>query len=98
MSEANRERRSQEKAEHERKEAEDQIASVRKEVKTREWQGLWNERAVTGKFTGLMGSKRKDDLKDIAQTLCLDVNGKNQELTNRINHHLNVTPGLKNNE
>ena len=48
-----------------------------------------NERAVLGKFAGLVtGRKSKDDLKDIAQALCLELEGKNQELADRINRHL----------
>ena len=50
---------------------------------------------MSGKFTGLVTGKNKDNLKDITQALCLDLGGKNQELTNRINHHLNESPHLQ---
>jgi hypothetical protein len=54
---------------------------------------------VSGKFAGLVtGKKNKDDLKDIAQALCLDLRGKNQELADRINRHLEDSPHLQNDE
>jgi len=97
-SEANRKKRAEEKAEHQQREAEEKVVKQQKEAEARERQGLRNERAVSGKFTGLLTGKKKDDLKDIAQALCLDVRGKNRELVDRINHHLNNAPHLQNNE
>ena len=40
----------------------------------------------------------KDDLKDIAQALCLDLQGKNQELADRIDRHLDKSPHLEKDE
>lgn len=48
-----------------------------------------------GKFTGLVTGKKKDDLKDVAQALCLDLQGKNQELADRIDRHLDKSPHLE---
>ena len=97
-SEAHRKKRAEEKAERQQREAEEKVTKERKEAEARERQGLQNERAVLGKFTGLLTGKKKDDLKDIAQALCLDVGGKNRELVNHINHHLNNSPHLQNDE
>jgi hypothetical protein len=98
-SEANRKKRAEEKAEREKREAEENLAKERKETDARERQGLRNKRAVSGKFAGLVtGKKNKDDLKDIAQALCLDLRGKNQELADRINRHLDDSPHLQNDE
>jgi len=85
-----------EKAEREKKEEEARVAKERKETEGRRRQGIRNERAVKGEFTGLVtGKKSKDDLKDIAQALCLDLGGKNQELADRINKYLDESPNLK---
>lgn len=92
-SEANRKKRAEEKAEREKKEAEEKVAKEKKEAEARKRQGLRNERAVSGQFTGLVVGKKKDDLKDIAQALCLEVGGTNQELADRINQDLNESPG-----
>lgn len=98
-SEENRKRRAEEKAELQKKETEEKVEKERKEAEARERQGVRNERAALGRFAGrVTGSKKKDDLKDIAQALCLDVGGKNQELADRINHHLDATPGLRNDD
>ena len=45
-----------------------------------------------------MAGKKKDNLKDIAQALCLEVGGTNQELADRINRHLNASPSLQSDE
>ena len=98
-SEANRKKRTEEKAEHQKREEEERFAKERKEAEVRERQGTWNERAVSGKFAGLVtGRKSKDDLKDIAQALCLELEGKNQELADRINRHLDKSPHLQGDE
>ncbi|KAF9642442.1 hypothetical protein BDM02DRAFT_3193247 [Thelephora ganbajun] len=87
MSEANRERRAQEKVECEKKEAEEKVAKDQKEAK------------ACKKFVGLVtGKKTKDDLKDIVQALCLGLGGKNQELADHINHYLDESPELQNDE
>ncbi|KIJ30089.1 hypothetical protein M422DRAFT_268446 [Sphaerobolus stellatus SS14] len=41
---------------------------------------------------------KKDDLKDIAMCLGLELNGKNSELTSRIKAHLDTNPVLRVNE
>lgn len=98
-SEEYRRTKAAEKAECERKEEEMRVVKEQKEVEGRKCQGLWNERAVAGKFTGLVTGKRtKDDLKDIAQALCLDLGGKNQQLADRINKCLDESPNLKDDE
>jgi hypothetical protein len=97
-SEANRKQRAEEKAAREKKEAEEKVVKDRKETEARERQGVRNERAVSGKFTGLLAGKSKDDLKDIAQALCLGPGGTNQQLADRINHYLDDHPDLENDE
>jgi len=98
-SEANKKKKAEEKVEREKREAEEKAMKERKEVEARERQGLRNERAVSGKFTGLVtGKKNKDELKDIAQALCLELRGKNQELADRINCHLDEYPHLQSDE
>ena len=95
-SEANRKRRAEEKEAREKKEAEEKVVKEQKEAEARERQGVRNERAVSGKFTGLVTGKNKDDMKDIAQALCLGPGGTNQQLADRINRHLDDHPDLEN--
>ena len=97
-SEANRKKRAEEKVERERKEAEENVAKEKKEADARERQGLRNQWAMSGRFTGLVVGKKKDDLKDIAQALCLEVGGTNQELADRINRCLDTSPALQSDE
>jgi len=97
-SEENRKKRAEEKAEREKREAEEKVAKEKKETDAHERQGLRNQRAVLGRFTGLVAGKKKDDLKDIAQALCLEGGGTNQELADRINHHLDTSPALQDDE
>jgi len=81
-----------------KREAEEKLAKEQKEAEARERQGVRNERAVLGKFTGLVTGKKKDNLKDIAQALCLDLQGKNHELADRIDRHLDESPHLEKDE
>ena len=97
-SETNRKKRAEEKVEREKKEAEEKVAKEKKEADARERQGLRNQWAVSGQFTGLVTGKKKDDLKDIAQALCLDLGGTNQELADRINGYLDISPALQDDE
>jgi len=96
-SEENRKKRAEEKAEREKREAEEKVAKE-KETDAREQQGLQNQWAVLGRFTGLVAGKKKDDLKDIAQALCLEGGGTHQELADHINHHLDTSPALQDDE
>lgn len=98
-SEEYRKAKAAEKAEREKKEEEERVVKEKKEEEGRKRQGLRNERAVTGRFTGLVtGKKTKDDLKDIAQALCLVLEGTNQELADRINKYLDANPNLETDE
>jgi hypothetical protein len=97
-SEANRKRRAEEKEVREKKEAEEKVVKEQKEAEAHERQGVRNERVVSGKFTGLIMGKNKDDLKDIAQALCLGPGGTNQQLADCINRYLDDHPDLENNE
>lgn len=97
-SEENRKKRAEEKVEREKREAEEKVVKEKKEADARERQGLRNQWAMSGRFTGLVAGKKKDDLKDIAQALCVDVGGTNQELADRINHCLDKSPALQGDE
>ena len=55
-SEENKKKRAEEKVECEKKEAEEKVVKEKKEVETRERQGLRNQWAMSGRFTGLVVS------------------------------------------
>lgn len=84
-----------ERAENEAKEREAKAQKEKKEAQDRERQQARNQLSVTGEFKGVLTGKSKDDLKDVAQALGLKLDGKNQELVDRINKYLDQHPELE---
>ena len=68
-----------------------------REAKEAEWQQTGHQLGTMTVFTGLLNSKAKEDLKDIAFVLGLALKGNKDNLAASIKSHFNSHPGLSDN-
>lgn len=72
-------------------------AREQRTAKEAEREELRRQRDPNEPFTGMLGSKSKPDLQDIARTLGLAINGQKKTLLARINVHFDEHPHLREN-